>query len=381
MKSLLLAVLLFVSISYNSQAIVDKTITSGGIARTYKLYVPASYSAATPAALVVNMHGLGGNSLQQLIYGDFRSIADTANFIIVHPQGTFESTMLMANYWNAYFGGAVDDIRFIAEMIDTISSNYNIDINRVHATGMSNGGYMSLALAAGLRDKIASVASVTGSMTRMFPTTPTNNYAVSVMQIHGTADSTVKYAGDATSISIPSLLNYWISYNNTNTTPVIDSVPDINTTDNCKAIKYTYSGGRDNSEVVHYKIVGGEHSWPNAIVNLGVTNRDFDATKVIWDFFNKHQKVNTVGVNKTEKPSLVSFFNDMNNSRLKIESELTDGNLTYEIYNMNGQRVGGGQLIDKATFVETHSFNSGMYLLRVTEFNSLNFNTFKFLVK
>ena len=380
MKSIFLIASLLLAFTINSQSNIDKTMMSGGISRSYKLYIPAMYNGTSSVALVLNLHGLGSNSQQQMFYGDFRTIADTANFIIVHPQGTYESS-LAANYWNAYFGRAVNDIDFLAEMIDTISAHYNIDINRVHSTGMSNGGYMSLALAAGLNDKIASVASVTGSMTHIFPSSTVNTKPISVMQIHGTADSTVKYGGDGNSKSIQNVLNYWISHNNTNSTPVIDSIPNTCITDNSTAIRYIYGSGTDNTKVIHYKIIGGEHTWPNSAFTTGVTNRDFDASKVIWAFFNKHQKVNTVGVKEIEKPNLVSFVNDINNNRLTLKNVLPNSKLEYVIYDMNGKKIGGNQLVNEMTVVETQYFNSGMYVIRVKEVNSVRFNSFKFVVR
>ena len=381
MKSLLLIASLFIVFTINSQATIDKTMMSGGISRSYKLYVPAGYTGSSPVALVLNLHGLGSTSQQQMFYGDFRAIADTANFIIVHPQGTLESTMLGRTYWNAYFGGAVDDISFLSEMIDTISANYNIDINRIHSTGMSNGGYMSYALAAGLHDKIASIASVTGSMVNAFPVTPINTKPISILQIHGTADSTVKYLGDVNTKSIQNVLNYWISYNNATTTPIIDSLPNINTTDNSTAIRYTYGGGTDNTEVILYKVEGGEHTWPNALINIGVTNRDFDASRVIWDFFNKHQKVNTVGTKEIEAPKLVSIINDMANNRLLLQSQEVNSNLVYVIYDINGKKIGGNQLSENKTIIDTQSFPAGIYVIRVQEFNTTNVNSFKFVVR
>lgn len=381
MKTVLLALSLLLSFPFLSQQTIDKTIISGGITRDYKLYIPASYSSTAAVPLVINLHGLGSDNFQQMFYGDFRPIADTANFIIVHPQGTYESTTLMANYWNAYFGGTVDDMSFLSELIDTISSNYNIDVNRIHSTGMSNGGFMSLALAAGLHDKIASVASITGSMSQLFPVTPNNNYPISVLQIQGTSDSTVKYAGDANTQSIASVLNYWISHNNTSTTPVIDSVPDINTTDNCTAIKYTYGGGTNNTEVIHYKIVGGEHTWPGSAFRIGITNQDINASKVAWDFFNKHQKVNTVGVSEIEKEILVSFNNDMANSKLVLQSKELNPNLNYVIYDINGKKIEGNQFTDSKTSIDTQSYKAGMYVIRVSNSNSSQVNSFKFVVK
>ena len=82
MKSILIisTALLFLNISYSQQTI-NGSITHGGLTRTYILYVPASYSAGTPAPLVFNFHGYTSNATEQMFYGDFRPIADTAGFL------------------------------------------------------------------------------------------------------------------------------------------------------------------------------------------------------------------------------------------------------------------------------------------------------------
>ncbi|MAC86368.1 MAG: hypothetical protein CMC94_05420 [Flavobacteriales bacterium] len=101
------------------------------------------------------------NAWQQMIYGDFRSIADTANFIIVHPQGLLNS--LGETHWSLG-QSSVDDIGFVNALYAHLVSNYNINLDQVYSTGMSNGGAMSYYLACNMSDKIAAIASVTGSM-------------------------------------------------------------------------------------------------------------------------------------------------------------------------------------------------------------------------
>jgi polyhydroxybutyrate depolymerase len=162
---------------------------------------------------------------------------------------------------------------------------------------------------------------------------------------------------------------------------VIDSLPNINTTDNSTAIRYTYGGGTDNTEVIHYKVIGGEHTWPNSALTIGITNKDFDASQVIWTFFNKHQKVNTVGVKEIEKPNLVSIINDMNNSRLTMKNSVPNSKLEYIIFDMNGKKVGGNQLLNELTVIETQTFNSGMYVIRVNEVNTSRHSSYKFVVR
>ena len=102
-----------------------------------------------------NMHGLGSNAFEQEIYTDFDSVADTAGIIVAYPNGIDET-------WNISSITGTDDVGFISALIDTINLQYSIDLNRVFATGMSMGGFMSYRLACELSGKIAAIASVAG---------------------------------------------------------------------------------------------------------------------------------------------------------------------------------------------------------------------------
>lgn len=377
MKKTLAILSLFAFFNTFGQSTLDKTIVSGGVVRSYKLYIPASYSSSVPVPLVFNFHGLGSTSLQQMFYGDFRSIADTANFIVVHPQGLV-SSVFSANYWNAYFGQAEDDFSFIEELIDTISANYSINPNRIHSTGMSNGGYMSLALAAEFDDLFASVASVTGSMTRLFPTVPNNTKPISVLQIHGTADSTVKYLGDVASYDIDYVLNYWKSHNNTSLIPIIDSIPNISTTDNCDAKRYTFGGGTNNTEVIHYKVFDGAHTWPGAPFSIGVTNQDFNASEVIWQFFDKHPRSSSLSVSEIQDESKFQIKYQSSLKELLITNKNQFSNTRYRVINALGQSVIEGQLNDFNTVIDMGGNKAGMYIVQV--FNNQNIlESFKFV--
>ena len=85
-------------------------------------------------------------------------------------------------------GSRADDVGFTEALIAALAAEYNIDLKRVYATGHSNGGYLSFQLACQLNNKIAAIASVSGSMTpetfdNCNPERPTP-----ILQIHGTAE-------------------------------------------------------------------------------------------------------------------------------------------------------------------------------------------------
>ncbi len=286
-KLLLILLLFFLNISVNAQQIINDSIVHDGLQRTYILYVPSTYTGE-PAPLVLNLHGYTSSAFEQMFYGNFRPVADTAGFILVHPNGTNDPNGNA--YWNAEFGGDVDDIGFLESLIDSLALDYNIDMERVYSTGMSNGGFMSYTLACNINNRIAAVASVTGTMLDIQLTTCSPEHPTPVMEIHGTSDFVVPYNGNAFWASTPQVIDYWVNYNQCNVTPLLTDIPDLDPDDGCTAHRYDYVNGVSGSSVVHYKIDGGGHTWPGSIINTGNgnTNQDFNACVAIWDFFNAY---------------------------------------------------------------------------------------------
>lgn len=287
-KKLLSILSLLASVAATAQTTLTDSIVSGGIYRSYRLYVPAAYNGSSARPLIVNMHGYTSNAQAQQLYSNFMPIADTANFLMVYPQGT---TYMGQPFWNAGISPTlVDDKGFIDHLIDSLKLSYNIDLNAVYATGMSNGGYMSQTLACELSNRITAIASVTGSMfTSQYGSNCHATRPVPMMQIHGTADGTVPYNGSSTSLPIDSVVKFWVTRNGCNPSPVFSNVPNTNTGDGCTAEHYVYSTGSSGSSVELYKIIGGGHTWPGAPFTIGVTNQDFNASVEIWRFFRKYR--------------------------------------------------------------------------------------------
>ncbi len=85
MKFLLLISAIALAIASLAQQTINASITHNGLQRDYILYVPAIYNSNNPTPLVFNFHGYTSNANEQMQYGDFRAIADTANFLLLHP--------------------------------------------------------------------------------------------------------------------------------------------------------------------------------------------------------------------------------------------------------------------------------------------------------
>ncbi len=290
LTGLLLLVIALTAIKAFAGETINGSIMHDGLKREYILYVPDAYSGNEPVPLVLNYHGYGSNASQQMYYGDFRSISDTAGFIIVHPQGT---RLYGLRHWNVgswIFASTVDDVGFTEALIDALASEYNIDPAKVYATGMSNGGYMSFQLACQLSDKIAAIASVSGSMTPDIIDKCDPQRPIPILQIHGTSDLLVLYNGiRGLTEPIKDILAYWVDYNNCNPVAAIESLPDTARYDGSTVEHYIYDSGHNGVTVEHYKVIGGGHAWPKFGLNLlPGTNHDIDASEEIWSFFSKY---------------------------------------------------------------------------------------------
>ncbi|MCI5056444.1 MAG: T9SS type A sorting domain-containing protein, partial [Flavobacteriales bacterium] len=327
----------------------------------------ASYSNSVEAPLVLNFHGYTSNADQQMIYGDFRTIADTAGFLLVHPQGTLDPNGI--TYWNAGWGGTVNDVGFTEALIDTLASQYNVDLDRVYSTGMSNGGFMSYHLACNLSHRIAAVASVTGSMNTNHVNNCNASHPMPVMQIHGTADPTVPYLGNLTMQPIEDVVSHWVSFNTCDVNPTVINVPNTNLLDLCTAEHSVYPNGNNGVEVEFYKVTNGGHTWPGSIVTIGTTNQDFNASEVIWKFFAKYDINGAIwptGIEKKTISASINIFPNPSDDILNINSEVAFDQV--EILNVLGEVV---TRIGNDSGISLIDLESGMYVVNIYSKNQL----------
>lgn len=365
MKSFLLFIFFLLTGYINAQSTVIDSILSGGIYRNYRLYVPAVYNGSTARPLIINMHGYTSNANAQQLYSNFMPIADTANFLMVYPNGTVFNGQ---PFWNAGISSTlVNDVAFISNLIDSLKAIYNIDLESLYACGMSNGGFMSQSLACQLSNKISAIASVTGSMF----TTQLGAYCqpsrpVPVMQISGTNDATVPYNGNTTSLPIDSVVKYWVQKNGCNPVPSFSNVPNTNIADGCTAEHYIYSGGLSNSSVELYKIINGGHTWPGFLFGGVGTNLDINASKEIWRFFRKY-KLSLLTSNQELNANPISFnvFPNPVNDYVQVEFNLHTNKPTYiAIYNSIGELVLQQQLIS-SQMLDVNVLKPGIYFLSI----------------
>ena len=314
-----LIILLFVG-TVKAQTTVNGSFVHDGITRTYSFYVPALYTPGHPVPMVIGLHGTGSSGAQFAQYRNFSPVADTANFIMVHPDGT---TLFGQKFWNFgnVLGSTVDDVGFIEALIDTISSHYSIDQNRIYSAGMSNGGFMTYYLAC-QTDRFAAIGSVTGSMSNSMYTNCNPQRPTPSIHVHGTSDPTNPYAGNSSSKSIPVVTRFWVDQNDCDTIPVITQVPNINTTDGATAERHLYSNGINGNTVEHFKVTGGEHTWPGGPMpgSTDVTCMDFNACVELWRFFRQYKLNSATGIKNTMNDIEVNIWPNPSTGYVNIKT-------------------------------------------------------------
>lgn len=345
-----------------AQTFVD-SITHQSYTRYFRVHLPAGYNPNIYYPLVLNYHGYTSNALQQELYTGMSTLADEQNFIVVYPDG-------IANSWNVgflpqpYFSG-IDDVGFTDALLDTLMARYSIDTGKVYACGMSNGGYMSYRLACELSHRITAIASVTGLMTdsTAYYCNPSRN--VPVLQIHGTADPIVNYNGIPGSLSVNESLDFWANHNTCGNTTTTNNIPNNNTSDFSTVEQIDYTGCNSCGWIRFFKVVGGGHTWPDGTVDIpsyGPTNRDINATREIWNFFQMHSIPCYASIHE-ENPEKVKIFPNPTTETIQVTSE-------YPIKRITLMEISGKFLLESSNhIIDITHLQSGMYLLTIETFH------------
>ena len=273
------------------------TLQVGSEQRSYRLFVPPSIDPSEPVALVVALHGGGGNAANLERTIGMNTIAEEQGFIIAYPDGSgrWEDFLLTWNAGNCCglaLDRQVDDVAFLRSLVRHLSTEYPIDPRQVYATGMSNGAMMAYRLACEASDVFAAVAPVAGAMNleRCEPEDP-----VSVLAIHGTGDRHVRFEGGQPEISLDSharvdrsvhyAMTFWAAHND------CDLEPEAH--QNGSVRHESYPGCRPGLGVELLAIEGGGHAWPGATKFTprgDEPSQALDASQAIWGFFEAHPK-------------------------------------------------------------------------------------------
>ena len=168
--------------------------------RPTELRVPDAYDGSEPVPLLLVLHGHSATGLLQLAYTRLGELVNDENVLVMAPDGLTNEEG--NQFWNAtaaccdFYESGVDDAGYLRKLIEDVSAVYNVDPKRVYLWGHSNGGFMAYRMACDHADLIAGIVSLAGAM-HLAPADCNPSEPVSVLQIHGDADTTILYDGGA----------------------------------------------------------------------------------------------------------------------------------------------------------------------------------------
>jgi polyhydroxybutyrate depolymerase len=271
-----------------------------GVSRSAVLRLPRDHARGTallPVVLV--LHGGGGNAANAEQMTGFTRLVERERILVVYPEGTSGSARIPLLTWNAGHccGHAmkrnVDDVGFIAALLDSLAARYPIDVKRVYATGMSNGAMMSHRLGRELAPRIAAIAPVVGAL---FGDEVKPGPGVSALMINGLLDQSVPAEGGPTggrsasqwdgTPTLPNLAqaSFWASSNGCSATPRRDEQGAL--------VRWVHDCP-DGVAVELYQVKDNGHAWPGGKKGSRIGDEPssaMDATDVIWRFFKAHRR-------------------------------------------------------------------------------------------
>ena len=190
-----------------------------------------------------------------------------------------------------------NDIGFVNALIDSVTSNYNIDSDRIYVCGFSNGGEFSYELMCGLSNKIAAFGSVGGNFIINEKRSCNINREIPLIHIHGTKDRLAKYNGyKGYFLSTIDSVNFWAKHNQLDKM-VVENIEDIHKKDRTTVEKYTFYKDNSDTKVIHLKVVNGGHVWLGSPTSdllyqkllFGRNNHEINSSKELVDFFLKYK--------------------------------------------------------------------------------------------
>jgi polyhydroxybutyrate depolymerase len=245
-KTLVLALISTIGVVGCSSESASSTLTSGGGSsassssgsgggapmiggdRPVDVYVPQNLPAGEKAPLVIMLHGYMVDGRVEELYLQLTPLADSRGFFYAYPNGLVDKSG--SYYWNAtdaccdYDHSNVDDSKYLASVITEIEAAYPVDPKRVFIVGHSNGAFMAYRMACDHADLIAAVGSLAGAMWEDTSKCKPSE-GVSILEIHGTADTEVIYDGSTKENypSAPITVGDWATFDGCDKAPTTDS--------------------------------------------------------------------------------------------------------------------------------------------------------------
>jgi predicted esterase len=179
--------------AYLSQ--IDNTL------QPYRVFVPSNYDGSKPFALIIALHGMGGDEnsyFDSYGPGAFKVEAEKRGYIVACPKGRQPASM--------YMGSAEKDV---LDVLEEVRRAYRIDADRIYMTGHSMGGYGTWSVAMNYPQIFAALAPVAGGGN---PGGMNKIAHIPQLVVHGDNDKTVPVERSRVMVEEAKKLNVELKY-------------------------------------------------------------------------------------------------------------------------------------------------------------------------
>ena len=198
----------------------------------------------------------------------------------------------------------VDDIGFLARLIDTLVADGLADQSRVFVVGLSNGALMAYTAACTMTRRFAAAAALLSPMTNLQIEDCKPDGTIPLMVLGGTADRSMPYGGaklrSGSLVSMGDTIGYWRQVNKCDRFQV-RPVPHRDSDDPTRVTLMHWARCADGVEIVSYRIEGGGHRAPSLAaaseaereweLKAGARNRDIETAEEVWSFFRRFSRL------------------------------------------------------------------------------------------
>lgn len=262
-----------------------------GIERQVLLLVP---DTAGPRPLLLALQGLnqGTTGLRQSWTMD--AVAAREGLLMAYPEP-------LPGGWSYHpsravplpgGAGAVDDLGFLAMLLDRLVAEGLADPARRYAVGSSRGGLMAWALGCRMADRLAGIAPLITPMTdpQLADCAPAR--ALPVLALGGTEDVVQRYEGwiydTYRQASMPETLEFWRRRLGC-TGQVGEAVPQRGHSPATRVLRVDWTGCAAGGALRLFRVAGGGHVFPTLAEPANeagrARNRDIETAEEVWRFF------------------------------------------------------------------------------------------------
>lgn len=275
----------------------EHVLEVGKEARSYIVVKPEGVSGPRP--VVIALHGAGQSKEGFRDYFGLDAAAKANDFIAVYPQGE-------GRVWNDGRPAAMrlkavlrpgDDVPFLVSLAHQLVKEGVADPSRIYLAGISNGGFMVERMACEFPHVFAAYTVIMATAPANYREECKPSRPVSVMFIHGTADTVIAYDGFWTplgaTLSAPDSAALFAGLNGCGA-PQERALPDLDKWDGTSVTEQKWSNCRNGSAVRFLTVERGGHQSPARVETaspigatfLGLRNRDIDAADEAWRFMS-----------------------------------------------------------------------------------------------